>query len=424
MKYTIKKLPHSEIEISVTVSEDKMREYRKKASDEISKEVKIKGFRQGHVPPHILEQYIDKKYIDAHTQEIAIQQTLVEIILKEKLQTVSRPKIKIEKDEPLTYTATIAILPEIEVKDYKSIKIKKEELAVTEEDINKVLSDLRRFGTIYKDIERESKKGDRVEVDFEGFEENGQPVPNTKSTNHPIIIGEEMLVKGFEEQLIGLKKGDKKEFELTFPRDYAKKDFQGKKLKFKIEIKKVEEAAIPEINEALIEKLTGKKQTIEDFKKEIEKNILAKKEQEAKQKQEVDYIEELLKKIKVDLPESLLDEEAEYILEEMKEEISKKGVQFEKFLEQAKTTEDDLRKKYRPEGERRIKVKLALKYLLKEEKIEITDAEVNSELEKIKSLYPPSQNAKIQKDFDNGHLSDQIRNRLALRKLFDTVLVR
>lgn len=420
--YTTKSLPKSRVEITATVPVEKMHEYQKKACDEISKEVKVKGFRPGHVPPHVLEQYVEKKYILAQTQEIAIQRTYTDIVLQEKLQVVARPKVKIESDEPLKFTATVAIMPTPEIKDHKSIKVKKTEAKVTEKDIETVIEDMKKHGTTYKDVDREAKKGDRVEIDFEGFDQDGKAVENTKSKNHPVILGGESLIPGFEDQIIGLKKDQEKEFDITFPKDYGKKDFQGKKLKFKVKVHRIEEPKDQEVDAEFIEKMTGKKQSYDEFKKHIEENIKARKEQEAKKKQENEYVEQLLKKTKVELPDDLLDEEAEFILQDMKEEIQAKGHQFDKFLEQAKTTEDDLRKKYRPEAEKRIKIRLALQYVIKEEKIEVSQKDMNVELEKVKSYYPPEQHEKIQTDFETGSLGRTIANRLALKKLFEKVL--
>ncbi|MDA1061289.1 MAG: trigger factor, partial [bacterium] len=412
----------SEIEIKITVPEERMHEFKKKACDEISKDVKVKGFRPGHVPHNVLEQYVDKNLIKAQTQQFAIQQIYTEVAIKENLQVVSRPKVDIDSEEPLKFTAKVAVLPEVEIKDYKKIKVKKMDSKVTDKDIEQVVDDMKKYGTTFKDVERAVQKGDRVEVDFEGFDEGGASVENTKSSNHPVIIGEGSLIPGFEEELIGLKKDEKKEFDITFPKDYGKESFQNKKMKFKVQIKKIEEPSIPELDEALIEKMTGKKQTVEEFKKEIEKNIQAKKDLEAKQKQENDYIEKLLERTNVDMPESLIDEESEYILMEMKEDVEHKGIEFGKFLEQSKTTEDDLRKKYRPEGERRIKIRLALQYLITEERVEVTEDDLKAELEKIKANYPPDQEKKIQEEFEGGKLKAQLKNRLALRKLFDKVL--
>lgn len=422
MDYTVKKLPKSEVEIKVVITPEDLQKHYEKASEDISKEVNIKGFRPGHVPKEVLEQHVDKKHIEAHAQELAVQRTYADIVVKENLQVISRPQIKIEKEDPFTYVAVVAIMPGVEVKDYKSIKIEKKEPKVTEKDIEEVLKDLQKYSTIYKDVEREAKKGDRVEVDFEGFDEGGKAVPSTKSQNHPVVLGENTLIPGFEDNLVGLKKDGKKEFDITFPKDYGKKDFQNKKLKFKVEVKRVEEPIAPELNEEFVEKVTGKKMPVADLKKDIEKNLHAKKTQEAKQERENLYIEELLKRTKSEVPDSLIHEEAHYILHEMEDEIAAKGLQFDQFLAQAKTTEEELVKKYTPEAEKRIKIRLALQHIIKEEKIEMTEAEMTAEFEKVKTFYPAKEHAKIDGDYKKGELKAQLKNRLILRKLFEKVL--
>lgn len=395
---------------------------RKRACEQISRDVKIKGFRPGHVPPHILELHVDKKYIDAHTQDLAIQRAYAQVVVDENLQIAARPKVKIDTEEPLAFTATVAVVPEVTIKDYKDIKVPKEEVKVTEKDIDDVVTDMKKYATVYKDVEREAKKGDRVEVDFEGFDKDDKPVAGTKSQNHPVVLGENSLIPGFEDEIIGLKKDEKKEFNITFPKDYGKKDFQGKKLKFKVEVRRVEEPVEPEINDEFVEKITGKKESVADFRKNIEKNLLTQKEEKAQQQRENKYIEELIKKADIELPEDLIDEEAEYVLQEVKEEIASKNFEFAKFLEQTKTTEDDLRKKYRPEGERRLKMRLAIQFILKAEKIEVTKEELAKELEHVKSYYPEKEHGKIQGDFEKGGLRSSILNRITLRKFFAAVL--
>lgn len=413
MDYQIKKLPKSEVELTVTVTDEELKEYSKTALQKLSKDVKIKGFRPGHAPANVVEQHLGKETISYHAIEIAIQKSYTDAVIKENLQVVSRPEVKIESEDPLKYTAKVAVLPEVELKDYKSIKVKKEEVKVTDEDMEKVMEDLQRMGSTYKEVEREAKKGDRVEVDFEGFDPDGTAIENTQSKNHPIIIGEGNLIPGFEDEIIGLKKGDKKEFDITFPKDYHSKNFENRKVKFKLTVNMVEEAVKPEMDDALIEKLTGKKQPVAEFKEQTKENILARKKQEQKQKQENEYIEKVLEKVKIDLPEALIHEEIHYLIEDMKENVASKGLTFEQFLAQTKTTEKELHKKYHGEAEKRLKVRLALQHLIKEESIDVTPEEMKAEVDKIKSYY---------KDVPQRDLELQVKNRLALDKLFAKVL--
>jgi len=421
MDYQIKKLDKSEVELTITVPAEKMAEYRKTACDSLSRDVKVKGFRPGHVPPKVLEEHVGEKTIMLHTQEIAIQKSYVDAVVKENLQVVARPKVKINSDDPFNYTATVAVMPEVEIKDYQGIKVKKDEVKVEKKDVDQVIDDMKKYSTNYKDVDRKAAKGDRAELNFEGFD-GEKAVENTKSTNHPVILGEGSLIPGFEDNVIGMKVGEKKDFDITFPKDYGKKELQDKKLTFKIELVRLEEPITPELDEALIEKVTGKKQSIDEFKQMIETNVKAKKEQEAKQKQENDYIEQLLKKVKVEIPDSLIEEEIHYIIDEMKQNIEGKGMQFDKFLEQTNTTHEDLHKKYKDEADRRIKIRLALQHIIKAEKIEISDEELKKELETIKAMYPESEAQSIQAEFDKGELRAQLKNRLALEALFAKVL--
>ncbi|MBT4056363.1 hypothetical protein HOE67_04610, partial [Candidatus Peregrinibacteria bacterium] len=233
--------------------------------------------------------------------------------------------------------------------------------------------------------------------------------------NHPVIVGEGSLVPGFEGNLEGMKKDEKKEFELTFPKEYHNKEFQGKKVLFKVELKRIEEGKVQDLNEDFVEKVTGKKMPVEDFKKDIEKNIKARKEQQASADRENKYLEELIKKTELDVPEAMLDEEVHFMLEDIKHDLAQKGVtDFNQFLEQSKTSLEDLQKKYRPEAEKRIKIRLALTHLLEEEKIEVTDKEADEEIKKLEAFGQKIDNPDEKKT--------QIKNKMLLKKLFDKVL--
>ncbi|MFA6991945.1 MAG: trigger factor [Candidatus Gracilibacteria bacterium] len=422
MDYKIKKLPKSEVELEITLSAEDLKKHEAKACEEISKDIKVPGFRPGHIPPEIVRQNIGEKYIIARTQELAIQRAYADVALKEKINVVSRPKVKILKDDPFTFTATVAVMPEIEVPGYKSIKIKAKEVKVTEKDVEEALNDLKKYTTTYKEVDREAKKGDRAEIDFEGTGEDGKPDPNTASKNHPVVLGENTLIPGFEEQVIGLKKGQTKEFEITFPKDYHNEKYRNKKMKFKVEVKMVEEPVAPEVNEEFVEKMTGKKMSVNEFKNELEKNILHRKQDEAKHARENEYIEELIKKAKIELPEALIEEEIDHIIEDVKDDMGTKGMEFSKFLEKAKISEEELRKKYRAEAEKRLRIRMSLQYVIKEENIVVSDEKMKEEFEHVKSFYPEKDHKKIEEDFKKGMLHAQIEGRLIIRELFEKVL--
>jgi len=435
MKYEVKELAKSTVKITIEVPVEELKKHKEKAAEDISKDVKIDGFRSGKVPLDVLEKHVDKKHIIAHALEIATQYSYAEAVTKGKLKVISRPKINFtsdttKEDEPLKFEAEVAVLPEVKVKDYKSIKIPKEEVKVTEKEIGEVVEDLKKHFKEWKDVEREVQKGDRVETDFEGFEppkkgdkdKELKAIPNTASKNHPIMVGENIMVPGFEDALIGMKKDEKKEFEVTFPKEYHNKDFQGKKVLFKAEVKRIEAGEDQDLNEALVEKVTGQKMSVEDFKKDIEKNVKAQKEQKAVQGRETKYLEEILKRAEVEVPEPMVEEELDYIVQDMQQDLMQKGMTLEKFLEQTKMKMEDLRKKYKEEAERRIKTRLALTHIIDAEKVEVTDKELEDEITKMVGFYPEEQREKMREEMTKGDEKFKLKNRILLKKFFDKVL--
>jgi len=216
-----------------------------------------------------------------------------------------------------------------------------------------------------------------------------------------------------------MKKDEKKEFTLTFPKDYHKKDFQNKKVLFKLELKRIEEGIAPELNETLIEKITGQKMSVEEFNKDVKRNIEAQKTQKAEQDRENKYIEELLKKVEVEVPEALIDEELDFIIKDMEDDLLRRGLPFDKFLEHTKMTLEKLREKYKKEAEKRIKTRLAITHIIDEEKINVTDEEVEKEVAKIVELYPEEQRKKIRDGIYTDKENFKIKNRLLIKKFFD-----
>jgi len=411
-------LPSSQVKIKIELTAEEFAVYKKKAAEEISKNIEIPGFRKGFAPPEIVEKHVGSEVLLRSAIELALQDTYVKAVLEEKLDVITKPKIEIITEEPLVYEATVAIMPEVKVKDYKSIKIPLEEVKVEEKEIEEVLKDFQRRRAEYKDITRAVKKGDKVELDFEGFDEGGASLEGTKSKNHPLIIGEKTLFEDFEKQLEGMKVGDKKEFELTFPADYHHKPFANKKVKFKVEMKKAQEVILPEITNEFVEKATGEKITVEDFKKRISANLETYKKRDAEAKREDTLIEKILEHTETEIPPLLLEEETAYMLEEIKRDMEQRGFKFEDYLKQRKKTEEEIKKELEKEAEKRIKIRFAIQYLFKAENINVEDTEVDEEIQKIIASYPEKEQNKVKEELKERDSLIRLKNRITLQKLF------
>lgn len=424
MKVTVQQLPKSEVKLTIEVPADRLEKFMEKAAEQISMHFKIPGFRPGHVPMDVLRQHVNQEGIEAHMLDIALPETYTEAVMKEKLQVVSRPKIDIKTKNPLVYEATVAIYPEISVTGYDKITIKKEEPKVEEKDVDEVLANIQKRRITYKEVEREAKKGDRVEVDFDGFDEGGAPLDNTSSKSHPLVIGDNSLIPGFEDELIGLKKGDKKNFKITFPKEYHHKPFQNKKVEFKVALNMIEEGTAPEWTPEFIKEVTGTDQSMDDMKKIIRENLGQDKQQAEKVRRENAFLDKIIEHTKVEIPEILVEEEIDMMVEEFKNELQQQiGVTVEQFLEQNKKEMKDLRDERRKEAGKRLTLRFGLQKLFELEKIEATKEELENEMEHIIGLYPKNEQYKVRKEYKEGsYLVRRLENKMKMDKLFERFL--
>ena len=264
--YQLKDLSKTEKELTATIPEEYIEKAKKQTLEQLRKEANIKGFRPGKAPDDMLEKHYGAEFIEMRSLDYALQLTYSEIINKEDVRACARPEVKIDEKDMKKFVAKIPVLPEVKI-DYKSITVKADSTDLDPKELETIKNDLLRYGRTYKDVERAAKLEDRAELEFEGFDEDGTAVPNTKSSNHPVILGEGSLIPGFEENVVGMKVGEEKDFEITFPADYHEKSFQNRKMKFHIKLQRLEEGADPELNKDLIKRLTGRDQEPEEFLK-------------------------------------------------------------------------------------------------------------------------------------------------------------
>src|SRR3989339_889154 len=281
MKVEKKDLKKSQIELIVELSVEEFKPYIQKGAEVISKEVKIDGFRPGKVPYEVLKKKIGEMSILEESARIAINKTLGEVIAKHvEGQPVGQPKIDITKiapNNPMEFKVTLDILPEVVLGVYKDLKIKRKKIEVTKQDIEKMLTDLQSMRASEKAVEREIKDTDKALVDIQMFSD-GIPLEDGQSKDTAIMIGKDYVVPGFDKQLLGAKKGDKKEFSLPYPKEHYMKNLAGKMVEFKVIIKGVFKREMPEIDDKFAESMGIKK--LDELKKNIEQNIVMHKQQE------------------------------------------------------------------------------------------------------------------------------------------------
>ena len=416
MKVTVSKPEKSEVTITIEAEESDLKKFLERAAAELASQVKIDGFRKGKIPKDVLEKHIGAETIRAHALELALPELYADAVMKEKIQVVARPEIKVTKDKPFTFEAVVAVLPEVQISGHNKIKVKKEKIEITDKDVEEMVDYFRKQRSSHTKVERAAKMGDKVEIDFAGFDPKGDvPLDGTASKNHPVVLGDKMLIPGFEEHVVGMKEGDEKEFELTFPKDYHSKKFKGKKVKFKIKLHKVEEVKLPEVTKEWIKEITGKDLTPEKFREDVKESLQKDRETQARTSRENKFFEELLKLAKVDIPKALIDEEIDFILDRTKMDLESKGLEWEQYEKYLTEQKRDIRDEKRDQAEKQVKLRITLAHLYKAEEIEADDKDVEARLKEQLIRYPRSEQEKIKENYKKGTQGfAQIQNSILL----------
>lgn len=429
MSATINKLPKSQVEFTITVPYADYIKAEKKAIEEISKEIKVDGFRSGSIPENIVREKAGPATIQSVTLEHIIPMTYANAVKEHDIQVIAHPKVDIkshiEKEgDDFVYTAVVAVMPEVKLGDYKKIKVKKEKVEVTDKELNETLEMIVNRFAEWKDADRASKMGDRVEVDFEGFDEDGKSIPNTASKNHPIVLGSKAMVPGFEEALVGLKAGDEKEFKVEFPKDYHAKEMKGRKVTFKSKVVRVEEKLTQELNEAMIEKATGQKQSVEDFKKRVSEDLEREMTQRVQSEVDNKVVQEIINITTVELPDSLIEEEIGLLKEERKQAVTRQGLTWEQYLQHIKKTDEDFAKDHQKPAEERLKARLGVNQIIKNEKVEASEEDVEKRIQEIAGAYPDEQKSKVLEYYKkDSEAYRALKNSMSADKLINMFVV-
>jgi len=407
--------PHSQVSLAVALSAAEMDQYEQEVLAGLRGEIAIPGFRKGKASLEAVKKQVDEAKMKQLVIEKAIPDTYVKALVQEKINPLGEPQIDLKKIDPLEYEAIVTVFPELKLGDYKKIKVKKEKITVGKEDVDAALGSIRRRLAKEKEFNGPVQNDHKVEIDFKGYMD-GAEIKGATSQNHPLVLGSKMMVPGFEDQIVGLKVGDKKEFDLTFPDDYHKEDLRSKKVHFEVELKKAFEIELPELNDQLAQQATGEKISLKDFRQKIEENITKAREEEAEYKTQSRAVEQLANMLEADIPDILINEEVDRLIFSIRQQVAADGLTWEQYLEHSGNKEEQLREQLRGDAEKRVRGELALAELAKQEKIEASDSEVDTEIKKLLARAPKGQEKRA-KDYyaaENNRL--RIAASLRLRK--------
>ncbi len=370
-------------EIKIEIKGD---EWAKKLDDAFKKEVKkvkIDGFRQGKAPRNIYEKKYGKASLVVTAVDDSMNEAYQEALKKFNDMPIVQPTVEIEKADTdgVIYKFTFTTKPEVKINKYTDLGVKKDVVKVTKKDVDNEIENLKKQ---YADLQVKDgaiEKGDTAIIDFEGFMD-GKAFEGGKAENYSLEIGSNSFIPGFEDALIGLKSGDEKDIDLTFPKDYHAEDLKGKPVTFKVKVHEVKTKVYPELDEEFFKDLgLDDVKTKEDLEKTIKKAMTDQKEYEAENKYVDELFDALLKETKVEIPHELVHEEIDRMVKDYEERLKMQGLTLEQFYKFTNSNEDALKDQMHEEAEKRVKLRFAIDEIINLEKIDATDEEAEKDAE-------------------------------------------
>ena len=406
-------------QINYKVSGEEWSKAKDKAFVKVSKNAKVDGFRQGKVPRNVFEKKYGTGDIVRSAMEDLIDAKYGEIIVTEKLIPAVEPKLEIVSadDDGFEVNITIITDPEVKLGKYKELKVKKDKVEVTKEEIeHEVGHILDRFAELVSK-DGAVEEGDTAIIDFKGFKDN-EEFEGGSAEGYSLEIGSHSFIPGFEEGVVGMKKEESKDIKLTFPKDYMAKDLAGKEVVFNVTVHDIKKRVIPDLDEEFFKDLDMEGVTNkEELNKVVEEEIKTQKEHDTENK----FVEDLLAKassnMTIEIPEEIIDAEADKMYKDFVKRLEMQGVNEELYYAYAGVKKEDIMKDIKKEAETRLKYRYLLEAIIKEEKIEIKDKDIDKEIAKIAKNYNVTEE-EIMKEFGSKEV---LKYNMAMEKAVEVL---
>ena len=411
MSLQVEKLENNTAKLTIEVEASKFDKAIQKAYQKNKNKFNIPGFRKGKVPYAMVEKMYGAAVFYEDAANELISGAYAQAAEESGLEIVARPEInvtQIEKGKPFIFEAEVTTKPEVKLGKYKGIKVEKADVTVTDEEVAEELDKVKEQNARLVAVDDKAvEDGDQTTIDFEGFVD-GVAFEGGKGEDYPLTIGSHSFIDTFEEQLIGKKVGEEVEVNVTFPENYQAEELAGKPAMFKVTIKEIKVKEYPELDDDFAQDVS-EFDTLDEYKEDIKKNLTEKKEKEAEAEKESKVIEAIVNDAEMDIPEKMVEAQAEQMLEEFAQNIAMQGISFEQYLQFTGATVDQMKEQVKPQAQARVESSLVLEAVVKAENIEATEEEVeeeikemagryNMEADKLKGLLTDSDKENLKKD--------------------------
>jgi len=423
MQTTTKYENDTKAKVTVTADADELAAIKEHVLKHLaSSQGSIPGFRKGKAPLNLIEKQLDPALLQSEFLQHAVNDLFIQAIEQEGLRTVSQPQVDITKFVPFTtleFTADVEVVGKVTLPDYKKIKVAKKSVTVTDKEIDEVVESLRSRAAERKEVKREAKDGDEVTIDFSGVDaKTKEVIPGADGKEYPLVIGSNTFIPGFEPELIGMKVGDEKSFDIVFPKDYGQKSLQNQKVTFTVKVHKIQEMALPKLDDAFA-KTVGPFKSVTELKDDIKKQLTSDKERNVEQEFENELVQNIAEQTNVTLPKVLVDDQIDRMEQEEKQNLMYRGQTWQEHLQTEGLTEEEHREKNRDQAELRVKAGLVLSEIAEAEKLQVTPEELEVQIQILKGQYQndPNMMAEIDKQENRRDIANRILTQKTVAKL-------
>lgn len=418
MSYKIRSKEKNNLEVEIVISEKKWEESLQKAYEETKNKYSVQGFRRGKAPRKVIEkQYGESVFFD-YALEIAFADEYNEFLDKNlEIEPIAQPDVRIEKFEKsgIVLVASAPLMPEVELGSYTGLTVERGKEKVKKADVEAELKSVAERQARFVESTKPAELGDFATIDFAGSVD-GEIFEGGTAQGYRLELGSHSFIDNFEDQLVGTTVGEEKDVNVTFPENYHEKSLAGKKAVFKVVVQKIEKKEIPEITDEFAANVS-EFENLEDYKKDIEKRLSQKLEQEKERKVENDLLEKIVQSSKVEIPEILVERQLDIFIRDLETRLSFQGLKLEEYLDYVGTNVSDLRKERREQAEQTVKTRLVLEALVKKENMVVSEEELDSALKETAERYKKTVE-EYKKSLDDRTIA-YYQNDILMKKLLD-----
>lgn len=392
-----KNVETNKYELALEVSPEELNEAINAVYKRESKKMNIPGFRKGHAPRAFIEKYYGEEVFFEAAVDHLYRPMVMEAMEKSELKVISIGDFKIDeigKDKGLKCTITVITKPEASIEGYKGIEVTKKPVVVTEGDINAEIERVRERNSRVITVEdRAAENGDITVIDFDGYVDDKQ-FDGGKAENYELTLGAGQFIPGFEEQIVGHKTGEEFDVNVTFPEDYHAEELKGKPAVFKIKLHEIKKKELPAVDDEFV-KDVSEFDTLDEYKKDLEKNLLDRREKAADSDVENQLVDAVVEKVVAEIPDEMVENEVDEMINSFAYRLQSQGLKLETYLKYTGMTTDNMRSEYKPQADRQVRLRLGLEKIAQLEEIEPTEEETEEEYKKLSETYGmPLENVK------------------------------